>query len=245
MEALHLQGLTHVSTFSPFLHCHSHSTLNKTKISYRVAAKLSDNDDPLFGAALHSASLHPLFHDPYVACLVTTNTPVHRKHHTHPYCLATRFVDDTLLQTLQNTDELKQVVLLTDGADTRAYRLTWPSSTLIFDISPDRIYSEVSQKLKDIGAQISKSCLMLHVSQESSNMQELLQMKGFNGQRPSIWILQGLPLMTLTTFEDLLTVVNSLAMKGNVARSLGRDLSTEMCSSILFTAEHLRFSDDQ
>ncbi|KAL2945348.1 putative S-adenosyl-L-methionine-dependent methyltransferase, partial [Bienertia sinuspersici] len=173
----------------------------------------------------------PLFHDPYVACLVTTNTPVHRKHHTHPYCLATRRTETGCL--------------LTDGADTRAYRLTWPSSTLIFDISPDRIYSEASQKLKDIGAQISKSCLMLHVSQESSNMQELLQMKGFNGQRPSIWILQGLPLMTLTTFEDLLTVVNSLAMKGNVARSLGRDLSAEMCSSILFTAEHLRFSDDQ
>lgn len=116
-----------------------------------------------------------------MACLVPANTPVYMKQHTDPYCLATRFIDDKLLQILRDTDELKQVVLLNDGADTRAYRLTWPSSTLIFDISPDRIYCEVSQKLRAIGAQISRSCLLLHVSLESPNIREDLQRKGFNG----------------------------------------------------------------
>ncbi|KNA21462.1 hypothetical protein SOVF_042970 [Spinacia oleracea] len=189
-----------------------------------VAAKLSNDDDPFLQAALHSATLRfqethrpdPLFHDPYVACLVPANTSVYMKQHSHPYCVATRFIDDKLLQTLRNDDELKQVVLLTDGADTRVYRLTWPSSTLIFDISPDIIYSEVSQKLRDIGAQISRSCLLLHVSLESSNIQEVLRKKGFNGNRPSIWSLQGLPLLTLASFEDVLSIVSSLATKGSL-----------------------------
>lgn len=55
------------------------------------------------------ASADPLFHDPYVACLVPGDTPVYTKQHVHNYCLATRFIDDTLLQTLRSTEELKQV----------------------------------------------------------------------------------------------------------------------------------------
>lgn len=41
-----------------------------------------------------------------------------------------------------------QVVLLTDGMDTRAYRLNWPSSTIIYDISPENVFNRAAQKLK-------------------------------------------------------------------------------------------------
>lgn len=41
-----------------------------------------------------------------------------------------------------------QVVLLTDGMDTRPYRLSWPTSTIIFDISPDRVFNGAAEKLK-------------------------------------------------------------------------------------------------
>lgn len=57
---------------------------------------------------------------------------------------------------------------------------------------------------------------MLHVPLESSNIQEALRKKGFNGNRPSIWVFQGLPLMTLKSFEHVLFTVGSLAMKGSV-----------------------------
>jgi hypothetical protein len=40
------------------------------------------------------------------------------------------------------------MVLLTDGMDTRPYRLSWPPSSLIFDVSPDSIYTAASEKLK-------------------------------------------------------------------------------------------------
>ena len=43
---------------------------------------------------------------------------------------------------------LLQVVLLTDGMDTRPYRLKWPASTIIFDISPDNVFKRAAEKLQ-------------------------------------------------------------------------------------------------
>ncbi|XP_074268577.1 O-methyltransferase 1, chloroplastic-like isoform X2 [Silene latifolia] len=287
-------GYTKVSTFTkiiPQIHCNFYKI---RKMKLRVSANLSNGDDPLLQAAINAATLRfhetlrekPLFHDPYVACFVSPSTSINDNQSAHPYCLATRFLDEKLLQILGHTDELKQVVLLTDGADTRAYRLTWPNSTLIFDISAEKIYSELSSKLRDVGAQITRNCLLIHVPKESPNVQEALRKKGFNGNRPSIWILQGLPLMTLANFENVLSTVGSLAMKGclligeipaeliepshevevgewihrifmshgfqvkvydheQIAKNLGAELLKEPPNSILFVAEHLRFSDDQ
>lgn len=66
----------------------------------------------------------------------------------------------------------------------------------------------------DVGAKIPRSCLFLHVPLESTDLQHDLCRKGFNGNRPSIWVFQGLPLTNLTSFKDILSLVGSLAMKG-------------------------------
>ncbi|KAK9756934.1 hypothetical protein RND81_01G130900 [Saponaria officinalis] len=288
-------SFTHISTIKMLPHFHG-NWYKKTKTHFKFTAKSSNGDDPLLQSAINAVTLRfhetlrsePLFHDPYAACLVSPSTSIDVKKSVHPYCLITRFLDDKLLQIVGHTDELKQVVLLTDGADTRAYRLTWPSSMLIFDVSTERIYSKFSLMLKDAGAQMSRNCLLIHVPRESPNIQDALRKKGFNGNRPSIWVLQGLPLMTLASLEDILSTVASLAMKGcvligevpaeliettheleisreesvrrifmrhgfqvqvidygQVAKDLGGKQLKELSNSILFVAEHLRFSDDQ
>ncbi|KAI8549001.1 hypothetical protein RHMOL_Rhmol07G0317100 [Rhododendron molle] len=180
-----------------------------------LRAKLNDDgDDPLLQAAINRASLHPLFVDQYAGCFVPDNVSMHMRHYPRHYCLATKFVDNKLLTTLNDRDELRQVVLLTDGMDTRPYRLGWPNSTLIFDVSPERVFRKAAKKLEDVGAKIPKGCLFLRVPLESSDIQQILCNKGFNGNRPSIWALQGLPLMTLGSFEVVLSIVSNLAMKG-------------------------------
>lgn len=108
----------------------------------------------------------------------------------HPYCLATKFIDDKLLETMQSTDGLKQVVLLTDGLDTRPYRLNWPKSTLVFDICPDKVFRGALQKLQDAGAKIPRGCMSFHVPSESFDVENTLCSKGFSGTRPSIWAFQ-------------------------------------------------------
>ncbi|KAJ0111820.1 hypothetical protein Patl1_00990 [Pistacia atlantica] len=170
-----------------------------------LKAKLNNQSDPLLQEATKSASLQPLFVDPYAGCLVPPNVQMDMKKHSHHYCLATKFIDDKLLRT---------VVLLTDGMDTRPYRLNWPNSTIIFDISPERVFRKSAEKLEGVGAKIPRSCLYLHVPLESSNIQEVLHSKGFNGNRPSIWAFQGLPVMTLASFEEILLLISSLAING-------------------------------
>ncbi|XP_030543262.1 O-methyltransferase 1, chloroplastic isoform X1 [Rhodamnia argentea] len=190
----------------------------------RLRAKLGDESEPFLQSALNAASLRfretlqpePLFVDPYAGCFVSTDNEVDMKKQTHHYCLATKYIDDKLLHTIHRMDGLKQIVLLTDGMDTRPYRLNWPSSTLIFDISPDELYKKAAEKLEGVGAKISRSCLFYHIPLVSSNLQQVLHTQGFNGSRPSIWVIQGLPLINVTSFKDILFVVSSMAMNGSL-----------------------------
>ncbi|EOX95103.1 S-adenosyl-L-methionine-dependent methyltransferases superfamily protein [Theobroma cacao] len=196
----------------------------KKRNGWLFRAKLSDDNDPLLQSAMDSASLRfhethrpePLFVDLYAGCFaqVPSHTRIDLKKRLQHYCIATKFIDDKLLRAVNHMDGLKQVVLLSDGMDTRPYRLNWPSSTIIFDISPERVFQKAAEKLKGVGAKIPRSCLYLHVPLESSNIQETLGMKGFNGHRPSIWAIQGLPVMTLASFEEILFLVSGMAMNG-------------------------------
>ncbi|KAL0457912.1 UNVERIFIED_CONTAM: O-methyltransferase 1, chloroplastic [Sesamum latifolium] len=182
---------------------------------YRVFSTLEkEEDDPYFHAAVERASLHPLFIDPYIRCLLPPDIQMDVNQDLHEHCLGTKFIDDKLLSIIQNNDGLRQVVLLTDGMDTRPHRLNWPASTMLFDVSPDRIFRRSIKKLEEVGAKIPRSCLFIHVPYETSDIQQLLRNKGFNGARPSLWVFQGLPIMTLANFKDILGAVSSLAMKG-------------------------------
>ncbi|KAG5603399.1 hypothetical protein H5410_034769 [Solanum commersonii] len=147
----------------------------------------------------------------------------------------------------------------------------------------------------DAGAKIPRGCMSFHVPSESFDVENILCSKGFSGTRPSIWAFQGLPVVNLESFKDILSTVSNLAMKGclflgelpvwlaemdvgdhvgdlsaikkwlddlfmsygfrvkmieydEVARNLRQDSAkrvSEVSTSILFVAEHLRFSDDQ
>ncbi|PKA52727.1 hypothetical protein AXF42_Ash001708 [Apostasia shenzhenica] len=157
----------------------------------------------------------PIFIDPYAKCLlsqdkVQDSIPIPS---TLYFKLATKFIDDKILSEMSSSQELRQIVLLTDGMDTRPFRLNWPRSTVIYDISLDRVFKEASQRLHGIGAKISNSCLLIHVPL-SSDLHMALCRKGFNGSKPSLWALQGLSFKTLAGFIDMLDMIGSLTMKG-------------------------------
>ncbi|XP_021280859.1 uncharacterized protein LOC110414120 isoform X2 [Herrania umbratica] len=194
----------------------------KKRNGWLFRAKLSDDNDPLLQSAMDSASLRfhethrpePLFVDLYAGCFaqVPSHTRIDLKKRLEHYCIATKFIDDKLLRAVNHMDGLKQVVLLSDGMDTRPYRLNWPSSTIIFDISPERVFQKAAEKLKGVGAKIHNSLILCSIG--ILNIQETLRMKGFNGHRPSIWAIQGLPVMTLASFEEILFLVSGMAMNG-------------------------------
>ncbi|XP_020583493.1 uncharacterized protein LOC110026741 isoform X2 [Phalaenopsis equestris] len=204
------------------------------------------SSDPNLDAAIRAACirfeeslrLDPLFIDPYAECLVSSEAgrsgmkkqQLASVSSTLYYRLATKFIDDKILDEISSLQELRQVVLLTDGMDTRPYRLNWPRSTVIYDISPEAVFKEACGKLQVSGAKVSKTCMMLHASLESSDLQTLLLRKGFSGYKPSLWVIQGLPLTSLADFEDILSTVSCLAIKDSlfVGEFPGRLLGTEL-----------------
>ncbi|TVU39836.1 hypothetical protein EJB05_13277, partial [Eragrostis curvula] len=190
--------------------------------------------DPLLVAALCAARLRdqesrrpgldPLFIDPYAAVLLSHDEAHQAMGYliSHPvpcpdrYRLATRFIDDKLQNLLNSSDDIRQIVLLTDGMDTRPYRLTWPRLSVVYDVSPGRVFNAATQQLRGTGAKVSRNCVVLHTPCESPDLQEGLCKNGFNGNRLSLWVLQGLPLFTLASLGDLLLVISNLAMKQSV-----------------------------
>ncbi|KAI3773157.1 hypothetical protein L6452_04360 [Arctium lappa] len=205
------------------------SRRNNKNGGLKVTAKSNIHEDgdhhhSFFQSALSRASFRfheslrpePLFIDPYAGCFEPPNLELDEstKQKLHHYCIGTRFIDDQLLSVTKGVDGAKQVVLFTDGMDTRAYRLNWPSSTVIYDVSPQAVFKKASEKLQDVGAKIPRSCLLVHVPLESSDMQQVLRDNGFDGCRPSIWVFQGFPVANLASFKDVLLMVGSLGMKG-------------------------------
>ncbi|KAI4369596.1 hypothetical protein MLD38_018021 [Melastoma candidum] len=208
------------STTYPSLIC-SH----RRKQPFLLKAKLNEQGDSLYQSAVSAASLRfretqhsePLFVDPYSGCFTSFHDKMDsivESKRRHPYCIATKFIDDRLLQIIGSSDGLRQVVLLSDGMDTRPFRLNWPTSTIIFDVSPERVFKEAADKLKAVNAKVPRGCLLIHIPLESSNIHQALRSKGFDGNHPSVWIIQGLPLRNLAMFKEVLAMVSGMITNG-------------------------------
>lgn len=55
------------------------------------------------------AFAEPLFVDPYAGCFVSPNVKMDMRQCSHHYCLATKFIDDKLLRTVNHIDGVNQV----------------------------------------------------------------------------------------------------------------------------------------
>lgn len=157
--------------------------------------------------------------------------------------LATKFIDDKLIDAVAQKDgEIRQIVLLTDGMDGRAYKLPWPHATLIFHVSSGPGFKLPESKRSEL----PKSCLYRHVTVEpdeaTTELQEgwtqRLRRVGYQGDRPSIWAMQGFEYLRSNGVQDILMSVSRLAMKGSFL--VGELPITEMgCTAEKAANQHL------
>ncbi|OEL20515.1 hypothetical protein BAE44_0018465 [Dichanthelium oligosanthes] len=161
----------------------------------------------------------PLFIDPYAAVLLSHDVARHDMDylvsHGVPcqdhYRLTTRYIDDKLQSLISNSEDIRQsinifsgiwwIFLLTESVSNDCQKFMCFSCFLWFT---------------GTGAKVSRNCVLLHTPLESPDLQEVLSKNGFNGNRLSLWVLQGLPLPTTMSLENLLLVISNLAMKGSI-----------------------------
>eukprot|EP00850_Spirogloea_muscicola_P025119 SM002227S07081 [mRNA] locus=s2227:34:1841:+ [translate_table: standard] len=180
--------------------------------------------------AAESCRQGALFVDPFAAALVDNapSPPDQSACSIGEYCVATHFIDQSLLRAVAaggpDGGRLHQVVLLADGLDTRPYRLPWPPTTAIYDVSPASAFSAVTDVLQGMAATVPAGCLVRHVSTELVEAEdwrdegwgEKLVRLGYQATQPSAWALQGLDGLASEALQSVVGQAALLAARGSV-----------------------------
>jgi methyltransferase (TIGR00027 family) len=136
----------------------------------------------------------------------------------------TRFFDDFLNKFSQN---IRQIVLLGSGMDTRAFRLNWQPGTHVYEIDQPDVLLYKESVLSRIIPNCTRHSICADLK-ESIWVQMLLQ-KGYQPSKPSIWLLEGfLYYLNPTEVENLLKNIQKLSVKGSY---FGADvINTVICN---------------
>lgn len=141
----------------------------------------------------------------------------------HVDAASSRYFDEYIVGALRdNRGEFRQVVLLTGPDDVRPYRLPAPAGTLYFQVASPA-YSVTKARLKEAKVRVPKGCLSKYVPADLASGDdwrdegwgEKVVRMGYRGDRPSIWLLQGVEGLSEQGLQSILGHASSLAMNGS------------------------------
>ena len=101
----------------------------------------------------------------------------------------TRFFDSFFTEAA--AAGVRQAVILAAGLDTRAYRLPWPSGTVVFEVDQPQVIEFKTRTLADLGAAPAADRRTVAVDLRDDWIGALRD-NGFDLDRPTAWIAEGL-----------------------------------------------------
>jgi methyltransferase (TIGR00027 family) len=132
--------------------------------------------------------------DVYVR-LVNGQIPVGEESEFDPQRMArgmacrTRFYDRFFLDAAQSG--IDQVVILASGLDARAYRLPWPTGTVVYEVDMPEVIEFKTLTLSDLGAEPTAERRTVAIDLRD-DWAAALQAAGFDPQAPAAWSAEGL-----------------------------------------------------
>lgn len=157
--------------------------------------------------ALAAAGPDPLIDDPYAAPLVRAvgidvytrmingEIPVPDDSEFDPRKMAegmavrTRFFDRHFIEATQSG--IRQAVILAAGLDARAYRLRWPSGTVVYEVDMPQVIDFKTTTLADLGAEPTAERRTVAVDLRD-DWPAALAAAGLDSQAPTAWSAEGL-----------------------------------------------------
>jgi len=125
----------------------------------------------------------------------------------------TRFFDNYFRQAAD--DGVRQVVILAAGLDSRAYRLSWPDQTSIFELDQPQVLDFKREVLAEQGAKPNAERREVAIDLRE-DWPQALRDSGFDPTRPSAWIAEGLLIyLPADAEEQLFSGINALASAGS------------------------------
>ncbi|CAM3019573.1 SAM-dependent methyltransferase [Mycobacterium intermedium] len=129
------------------------------------------------------------------------------------YGVQTRFFDDFFISAGQAG--IRQAVIVAAGLDSRAYRLDWPSGTVVFEVDLPKVLEFKTRVLDGRGAR-PKARRGEVAADLRTDWPTPLQQAGFDPHTPSAWSVEGiLPYLNDEAQTALFTRIGDLSAPGS------------------------------
>ncbi len=159
--------------------------------------------------ALASEAPNPIINDPFAAPLVRAVgldffrrlvdgevAPAARdggerdlQTETDSIAVRTRFFDDFFLNAAR--DGVRQSVILAAGLDARAYRLSWPPGSVVYEVDQPKVVEFKSAAMANLGAAPSVDLRTVSIDLRE-DWPQALRRSGFDVTQPTSWSAEGL-----------------------------------------------------
>jgi methyltransferase (TIGR00027 family) len=125
----------------------------------------------------------------------------------------TKFYDDFFLEATRAG--IRQVVIMASGLDARAYRLSWPAGTVVYEIDRPQVIDFKTRTLADLGASPTADRRTVAVDLRDDWPAALCQ-TGFDPTQPSAWSAEGLlSYLPPDAQDNLLDSITGLSAPGS------------------------------
>ena len=113
----------------------------------------------------------------------------------------TRFYDDFFLNAVRGG--IRQVVILASGLDTRAYRLSWPAGTVVYEVDMPDVLDFKSRTLAEMSVEPAADRRAVAVDLRD-DWPAALRAAGFDPSVPTAWSAEGLLVYLPADAQDAL-----------------------------------------
>lgn len=157
--------------------------------------------------ALASHGPDALIHDPYADALVKAvgvdtlirvangeaniedDPMLNRRRMTEQIAVRTRYFDNVFTNAAR--DGIRQAVILASGLDTRAYRMSWPAGSVVFELDQPQVIEFKTRVMADLGVSPTADRRTVAVDLRD-DWPTALREHGFDVDQPTAWIAEGL-----------------------------------------------------
>jgi methyltransferase (TIGR00027 family) len=159
-------------------------------------------------------------------------TPVRMQAIVDGMAVRTKYFDDYFAEATGSG--VQQVVILASGLDSRAYRLAWPSGTVVYEIDQPQVIEFKTTTLDGIGAQPTAARRTVAIDLRA-DWPAALQAAGLDTTAPTAWLAEGLLIYLPPEAQDrLFDNITALSVPGST-------IATEFVPGIIdFDADRVR-----
>lgn len=104
--------------------------------------------------------------------------------------IRTRYMDDSIARILAQ-GQIRQVVLVANGMDTRTYRMSWPDDTIVYELDHCDLLTDKQERMIRLAATPRVTTVQVGTD-ITGDWRTALEASGFAPHQPTLWVAEGL-----------------------------------------------------